>query len=265
MSHMSNIIWNSGSLGRNAMFLLNGTLLVLMLSVFMPGCKHEPLVPLGNIDDGGGNGNGGGNGGGNGLSCDPDSIYFQQQILPFLVASCAKSGCHDAASAQDGVILTSYSTVMNTGGVTPYNLGDSDLWEVITETDPDKIMPPPGETPLTQTQINMIAQWINQGAKDLVCDDGLGPCDSTNVSFLNMVKPILQNKCVGCHNNSTASNGFVALSTYAGVQAVAQSGQLVGAITHNANYSAMPPSGPMLSTCELAKIKHWVSEGIQNN
>ena len=50
-------------------------------------------------------------------SCDPNKIYFQQQVLPILVSNCAKSGCHDNASHQDGVILTSYSSVITTADV----------------------------------------------------------------------------------------------------------------------------------------------------
>ena len=247
--------------------VLGGVIVMTMLSLSMPGCKHEPLVPISNNGNGNGNGNGGGgnNGGGNGLPCNPDSIYFQQQILPFLISSCAKPGCHDAATHEDGVVLDSYTNVMNTGEVTPFNLGDSELWEAITETDPDDKMPPQGEAPLAQAQINLVAQWINQGAQNLVCDDGLGPCDSTNVSYLNVIKPILQNKCVGCHTTGTSTNGFVGLSNYAGVQAIAQSGELLGSITHASGYSAMPKSAPKLNICEIGKIRNWVSEGAQNN
>ncbi|MBL0343138.1 MAG: c-type cytochrome [Bacteroidetes bacterium] len=223
------------------------------------------MVPITNNDNGGGGNGGGGNGGGNGLPCNPDSIYFQQQILPFLVSNCAKSGCHDAATAEDGVILDSYVNVMNTGEVTPFDLNDSKLWEVITTTDPDDKMPPAGEPQLNQQQIAMIAQWINQGAQNLVCDDELGPCDSTGVSYLATVKPIMQNKCVGCHTTGNSTNGFVNLSSYAGVQATAQSGALVGSIIHNPMYAAMPKNGPSLSTCEIGKIRNWVAEGALNN
>lgn len=247
--------------------ILSGIAFIFIAVAVLPGCKHEPINPLAN-NNGNGGGNGGGGGGGgtqNGIPCDPDSVYFQQQILPILVSSCAKSGCHDAGSAQDGVILNNYANVMITGEVTPFDLGDSEIWEVITETDPDKQMPPPGENPLTQAQINMIALWINQGAQNLVCDDGLGPCDSTAVGFLADVKPIIQNKCVGCHGTAHSGNAFINLSTHAGVAASAATGQLVGTITHNPNYTAMPYNGPQISSCEIGKIRNWVQEGALNN
>jgi mono/diheme cytochrome c family protein len=126
-------------------------------------------------------------------------------------------------------------------------------------------MPPPGENQLTQAQIDLIAQWINQGALNLVCDDGLGPCDSTTVSYLADVQPIMQNKCVGCHTTANSGNAFVALTNYAEVSATVPTGQLVGSIIHDPDYTAMPQNGPMLSNCEIAKIRNWVSEGALNN
>ncbi len=239
------------------------TLFVIAYTLLLPSCKHEPVVPV-NVS-GNGNGGGGGGGGGNGVPCDPNTVYFQQQILPFIISNCAKSGCHDAASAQDGVILNSYANVMSTGDVEPFNLGDSEIWEVINETDPDKVMPPPGEPPLTQQQINLIGLWITQGAQNLVCDDALGPCDSTNVSYSALVVPILQNKCVGCHTTANSSNKFVNLASYNGVAAVAATGQLYGAITHTGNFTPMPSNGPGLNACEIAKITNWINEGYLNN
>ena len=242
----------------------------------MWGCKHEPLNPVsdtgntgGNNEGNGGNGGNGGSGGsggtGNGLPCNPDSIYFEQQILPFLISNCAKSGCHDAASAQDGVILNNYNNVMNTGEVQPFDLNDSEIWEVITENDPDKQMPPPGENQLTAAQIDLIADWINQGAQNLVCDNGLSGCDSTGVSYVADIQPIMQNKCIGCHGSAHSGNAFVNLSNYNGVAAVAATNQLTGAVSHNSNYTPMPMNGPMLPVCEIAEIRNWVNEGMQNN
>lgn len=235
------------------------TILVLISLVIFNSCKHEPLVPR---DPG--------NGGGDDDTtitepCNPNIVYFEQQILPFLVSSCAKSGCHDAASAQEGVILNSYANVVNTGEVVPFDLGDSEIWDVITETDPDKVMPPPGENPLTQAQINLIALWINQGAQNLTCDNNSGPCDSVLVSFNADVKPVLQNKCVGCHTTATSANGMVALSTHAGVTSSITGGRLIGAIKHTPGFTAMPNGGPKLNDCEIAKISNWVTEGALNN
>lgn len=102
-----------------------------------------------------------------GTPCDPDVVYFDQQVLPILRSNCALSGCHDAATAQEEVILTSYENVMQTAEIVPFDLNESKLYEVITDDDPEDRMPPSPNTPLNSEQVQLIAKWILQGAKDL--------------------------------------------------------------------------------------------------
>ena len=124
----------------NSIFLIIGIITLLTIA-----CKHSPLVTQEAADiiptptdTSSGNP---GNGGNNGILCDPDTIYFQNTILPLFISNCAKSGCHDATTAQKDIILDSYINVMNSGEITPGNASEGDIMEVITETDPDDIMP----------------------------------------------------------------------------------------------------------------------------
>lgn len=248
--------------------ILFGFFITLSWILSLGACKHQPWIPDGiePIDTTGNGGNNGGNNGGGsntGNPCDPDTVYFEMQILPILQSNCAMSGCHDAGSAQDNVILTDYVNVMNTAEVQPFSLSESELYEVLVETDPDKKMPPPPNTALSNDQISLIAQWINQGALNLTCDANSG-CDTTNVSFTNDITPILTNKCTGCHSGGSPSGG-VSLDNYNGVKVVAQSGQLYGAVNWDASYSNMPQGGNQLPQCEIDKIKSWVDAGALNN
>jgi hypothetical protein len=239
------------------------TCIILLIAVFGSGCKHEIIYPEQEqpVTDPTGGGNGGGGGGASGIPCDPDTIYFENSILPMLVSNCAMSGCHDAATASDGVILTSYASVMATADVRPFDLQGSDLYEVITETDPDKKMPPPPRPSLSAAQISMIATWINQGAQNLTC--GIN-CDTLNIKFSTTINPILQNKCVGCHSGSNPPQG-INLSAYSGVLPVALNGKLYGAVSHTAGFVAMPQSGPKIPDCEILQIKKWIDAGSPNN
>lgn len=198
-----------------------------------------------------------------GWPCDPDSIYFEYDILPILVSNCAMSGCHSVASHKEGVILTSYAYTMNTADVTPYSLNNSDLWEVITDNNPNDVMPPPPAT-LTTAQKDLIAAWINQGAKNLSCNPSYGVCDTTNVTFSAVVQPIMQTQCVGCHKTGNEGGG-INLQTHAGVAAIALNGDLMGSIRHLAGYSAMPKSQAIMPTCQINKIQAWVNAGAPNN
>ncbi|MEZ4984738.1 MAG: c-type cytochrome domain-containing protein [Saprospiraceae bacterium] len=238
------------------------------LLVFFATCQHAPYIPdpgdmnpvdttHNPVDTFPGTG-------GMGHICDPDSVYFSLQILPILQSNCAFSGCHDAASHQDGVVLTSYTSVINTAQVRPFDLGDSELYEVITESDPDKVMPPPPSSRLSAEQISLIERWILQGAQDLNCDPAATGCDTTSVSFSNTVLPILQTYCVGCHSGNPPSGG-INLSNYGGVQTVAANGRLAGSIRHDNGYQPMPQGGNQLSDCYIGQIVAWINAGALNN
>src|SRR5687768_658140 len=168
-----------------------------------------------------------------GTPCDANLVYFYMVILPILKSNCAKSGCHDAITHQEGIILDSYENVMGSDDVVkPYDLEGSEMFEKITESDQDDIMPPPPNQRLNAEQISLIAKWILQGAQDLQCDpEGGNGCNTTNVTFSGFVSPLLTTNCVGCHSGGAPSGG-ISLNTYEGVRAVALNGRLFGAISH---------------------------------
>jgi hypothetical protein len=132
-----------------------------VLFVFFQACRHEPLIdttdPGNNPDPYTG-------------ECHPDTIYFNKDLLPLLVSSCARSGCHDADTQANGVRLTDYESVIETGDVRPGRPEDSDLYEVLVDDDPDDRMPPPPNEPLSSNQIEQFYTWIMQGALDLDCN-----------------------------------------------------------------------------------------------
>ena len=76
---------------------------VLVMAFFHLGCEHDPVIDLADlptfdttntiIDTTGTGGNP------NEDICSPDSIYFENDILPILISNCAIPGCHDASSA----------------------------------------------------------------------------------------------------------------------------------------------------------------------
>jgi hypothetical protein len=248
--------------------LLGGMVLVGLVVLMLPACQHEPEDPIipdpmdtmdidtmdidtMDMDT-------------MGTPCDSQVVYFNNEILPLLKSNCAKSGCHDAETHQEGIILDSYQNVIASGIITPYDLNESDLFEVITETDPDKVMPEPPNQRLTAEQITLLATWILQGAKDLECDVNAGGCDTTNVTYSGFVAPLINTYCKGCHSGPTAS-GNIVLTSHAGVKTVADNGRLLGAITWAQGYQKMPRNSNKLSDCNIAKIKAWINDGALNN
>jgi hypothetical protein len=189
------------------------------------------------------------------VTCSPDTVYFNQTILPLITSNCAMSGCHDAISHKEGVILTDYTHIRAYSSTT--NPSGSTLYRSIVTG----YMPPKG--PLTSTQMASILKWMQQGAKNNSCVAS-GNCVATNVSFANTVLPTLRTNCTGCHSGTTPSAG-IDLNSYATVKVQAANGKLVGSISHAAGYIAMPSATVSISACEISQIKAWVTEGTLNN
>lgn len=207
----------------------------------------------------------------NGNGGDPlnyDSICFNQSILPILLSSCGKVGCHDATSHEGDYVLTSYSTLTaRPSSIVPYDLDESKIFKVITESDPDDVMPPPPNDRLTNDQTDIFSTWILEGALNSDCP--WTACDTINpISFSEQVWPIIQNNCLGCHSASSASGG-VDLSSYSQVKYYSEtlvSGTpiLIGAILQLPEFSPMPPSGP-LSSCQTRTVELWIEQGLLDN
>lgn len=206
-------------------------------------------------------------GGGGGLPCDPDTVYFQNTVLPLLQSSCATTGCHDEITHEHGIIMTTYEKIMQTVEIKPFEPWDSKLYEVIEDDYQSDRMPPPPGPPFTQDQKDIIYNWILQGALNNYCDDE--DCDSVNVSFSGTVFPIIQNNCYGCHSGSNPSGGL-SLTNYnqiknSGSILPGTSGSLLGTITWASGNSPMPKNGNMLSDCNIAQITRWIEDGMPDN
>jgi hypothetical protein len=189
-------------------------------------------------------------------NCSPDTVYFQQTILPLITTNCAMSGCHDAISHKEGVILTDYAHIRAYSSAT--NPTGSSLYKSVV----NGYMPP--KAPWLSTQKATLLKWMQQGAKNNSCIASSAKCDTTAVSFNATVMPILKTNCTGCHSGVSPSAG-IDLNSYATVKVQAANSSLVGSITHTLGYNPMPSRTAYLSNCEISQIKAWVKEGINNN
>jgi len=200
-------------------------------------------------------------GGGNDDPCDPDTVYFQNQIMPLINSSCATTDCHNKLTDEQEVLLVDYASVIEYGDIKPGDPWDSELFEKIMENDPEDRMPPPPSNPLTAEQKNLIKTWIEQGAKNNSCEEG---CDTTDVTFSGSVWPTIETNCLGCHSGPQPT-GDIPLTDYVSVVAAVNSGRLLGAISHSEGYSPMPKNAPMLIECKIDQFKIWIEDGTPNN
>jgi hypothetical protein len=210
------------------------TMLFLAL-LGISSCKHEPpegpVIPP--------------DGPGTGVPCDPNVVYFQQDILPILISNCAMPGCHSGNNPADGLDLTSYQTLMDADVVRPNDLNRK-LFRAITDNDPQDRMPPPPNAPLSQAQIDKIAQWIMQGAQNNSCSSG--SCDTLNVTYSGSIVPFIQQRCQGCHSGPSPQGGLN-LTSWSVVNALANDGRLAASVNHA---PGAIPCHPVVPSCPIA-------------
>lgn len=195
--------------------------------------------------------------------CNPDSVYFQNQILPILVSNCTESGCHNAVDHEKGIILDSYHNLVGTvENATQNDLHSNKLMRAILETKDEDRMPPPPKSSLPQAQIELLKIWLAQGGQNNACDENYGGCTLANATYGAFVQPLIQAKCQGCHSGSNPQ-GSIKLSTYSEIKAVALSGKFYASLTRSATW--MPKGGAKLDDCSLQKIQAWIGAGAPEN
>ena len=119
-------------------------LILATISLAVAGCyndKYDKLYPV---------------------SADPcdttnKTVSYAATVSGILVANCATTGCHDAASSQGGYDLSSYTGVHTAAITNNVLLGD------IQHLSGYNPMPKSGGS-LSACQIAQITKWVNQGS-----------------------------------------------------------------------------------------------------
>jgi hypothetical protein len=92
------------------------------------------------------------------------SPSFNADILPILTNRCALAGCH-VAGGPHGIDLRTYKTLIAGGEDEEIIIvGDAKESEIVEEIVEGKM--PPNGPPLEVAQIQLIIDWINEGAKN---------------------------------------------------------------------------------------------------
>ena len=98
----------------------------------------------------------------------PDPPSFHHDVRPILQAHCM--GCHQPAKAALDLDLTSHSATLlgSEAGevVVAGDPGDSLLLEVVRSIDGEAPEMPPGDSPLSDAEVDVLRRWIEAGALD---------------------------------------------------------------------------------------------------
>ena len=101
------------------------------------------------------------------------AVDYETEIQPIFNSSCGN--CHLGNSSGD-VNLSNYQNTIDSDIVTPFDADDSELYDRITRANSDAGDMPPGNAELTDAQIDLIEDWINEGA--LPEEDSGDSCDA---------------------------------------------------------------------------------------
>jgi hypothetical protein len=209
----------------------------------VPGTTPEPPPVIPGSDD----------------SCDPDSVYFQNQILPIFVGSCAVTGCHDQSSREADIALISYANIMR--GIRPGDPGDSKYFKVMTLEETDDLMPLDPVTDegfrLPADQLALIEDWINQGATDNFCES----CDTSNYTFGARIEPLFATNCttsIGCHSSGSSNGSF---ASYAELKPFIDNGSIMDRVVVKQDMPVVAP----LQACDMEVLIKWIDDGAPNN
>lgn len=195
------------------------------------------------------------------LADSSQRICFKRDVRPIILAHCAVAGCHDPGGREQGYDFTQDFFVGKV--VTPGEPQRSLMYSMITHNEQSERMPPYPREPLNKESIALIARWIMQGAMLDGCK--AAACDTSDIRYTITIRSILLANCITCHDGATPVNGNVDLSTYSAVKSVAESGQLLGSVTHAPGYAPMPTDSSRLEECDLVRIEAWINAGAPNN
>lgn len=86
------------------------------------------------------------------------------------------------------------------------------------------------------------------------------------ITYTQTVAPLIEAKCFMCHSQEVyktkASRNKI--YTYESLKKMASSGTLMGAITHQKGYIAMPyRKNKKIDTCAIATIAKWIETGMK--
>ena len=103
-------------------------------------------------------------------------------------------GCHNGKTAQSKLDLTSRESALRGGERGPAIVAGKATDSLVYQFASQQVrpfMPPAGER-LSPEELKTVAAWIDAGAS--------WPAGSTESVFTSAIKPLLEQKCVGCHH-----------------------------------------------------------------
>jgi mono/diheme cytochrome c family protein len=188
------------------------------------------------------------------------SVSTDQKAMGILATKCMS--CHNAENPQGYLDVTDINSMLYYRHIVPGEPGLSNVFYEVSQGN----MPPSSEEQLTQKEIDILADWINNAFKgDINASLPTGPPLTPNFSVIS--SQILRPVCIGCHSGNNPEG--IRLDSYSGVIAVLSPGnsgasRLYQSIIGAPGVERMPQRGS-LSAKQKEVIKTWIDNGALNN
>lgn len=133
-------------------------------------------------------------------------VSFYQQVRPILARQC--QGCHQSASKQSGLDLTTYQDFRTGGRKGPAFIAGSPEKSVVIAylTGESKPQMPFGGKPLAEDELNLVRRWIQEGAKDDTPAEVLTPTVSGPVVY--HTQPVITALAISPDGQTLAISGY---------------------------------------------------------
>ena len=133
------------------------------------------------------------------------SIDYQSEIQPIFNDNC--TNCHGYPNQYGNLILFSYDDLIESGTVVAGDALSSSLYDRITRDESENgDMPPAGS--LQQSDISLIAQWIDEGALFEEVLDVEGCTDQNAISCNEEIDTIYFPECTTCSDSDPCANYY---------------------------------------------------------
>ena len=133
------------------------------------------------------------------------AVDYETEIQPIFNSNCG--GCH-TSNSQGGLNLLNYENLMSSGTVVPGSALQSSLYDRITRPNSSAGDMPPGNSSLNQSEIDLIAQWINEGALSEESLDISGCMDLNAITCNDEIDPLYFPECDTCSDDDPCENYY---------------------------------------------------------
>ena len=133
------------------------------------------------------------------------SVDYESEIQPIWNSNCGN--CH-LGNSSGGLNLSNYDNLMSSGTVIPGDHILSILYDRITRDNSDTGDMPPGNAELVQSEIALIAQWIDEGALPQESTDASGCMDLNAITCQDAIDTLYFPECETCSDNDPCQNYY---------------------------------------------------------